>query len=103
MNFEKCDIEEFENETIININLNHNENIIFHKREKNHIKIGDKICSIENSNQKNQIFSPINGTIQKISSCEIKKYIIVLKTCLHEIEFNGMCAECGIDLRYFYV
>ena len=81
------------------IKLNQNENIIFHKREKNHIKTGEKICSIETSKENKFISSPITGIIEKISRIDINSYIIVLKLCLHEIEFNGMCTDCGIDIK----
>jgi hypothetical protein len=101
MNFGKYTIDELENETIININLNENENIIFHKRENNHIKIGDKMCTIVSKEEKNPILSSLTGKIKKISKNDKNSFLIVLKTCLHEIEFNGMCAECGIDLKYF--
>ncbi len=59
MNFGKYTIDELENETIININLNENENIIFHKRENNHIKIGDKMCTIVSKEEKNPILSSL--------------------------------------------
>lgn len=100
MNMQNFTIVQLENQTIISINLNQNENIIFHKKENHLLRIGDKICTIENLKEKKSIFSPIIGKIEKITINDLNSVIIVLKTCLHEIEFFGMCSECGIDIKY---
>ena len=99
MNNEKFSLR-FENkETIILLNLKENDKITLYKKEKNCLKEGDKICLIETGENKVQIVSPCFGQLTKIQNIEGKVSGLVITICEHEMEFNGMCADCGFDLR----
>lgn len=99
MNLEKYTVENCENETIININLTQNDKIFFHKKEKSHLKTGEKICTIETVDGKFSVSSPNIGQITRIHNADTQLLKVILTLCKHEIEFNGMCADCGVDIR----
>ena len=94
MNSAKFTFECSRNETIINFNLAENDKISFHKKEKSNLKKGDKICTIDSGNIKTAVVSPIYGRIDFIIDTKV-----VISECLHEMEFSGMCADCGVEIR----
>ena len=81
--------------------MNENDIINFHKKEKISIKEGDKICTItdEITKTKISVISTNFGRIKQIVEIKGKSAKIVISLCEHEMEYNGMCADCGIDFR----
>ena len=101
MNTGKYILNTDDKETIIIINLTENDKIIFHKKEKIIIKEGDKICTVTDDMTKNKIsvISPSFGRIKQIIENKGESAQITISLCEHEMEYNGMCADCGIDFR----
>jgi hypothetical protein len=102
MNSEKFTLVSNENETIFKFNLAENDNIIFHKKLKCNLLQGDKLCTIESGLNKAKLAvnSPVYGQLSQLLEVNSRNPQAVITNCQHEIEFSGMCGDCGADMRY---
>ena len=100
---EKYSLKIEDNETYIFFHLCEKDIVTFFKKENSSLKKGDKICFIESEGNKIPIVSPGFGQLTKIEKNEGKAIKLIISMCGHEMEFNGMCADCGIDLRFYYI